>query len=425
MDCADEGLKLPGLAFRQRAWFRGRGISPGRYRTLGVTQVAHHLEAEERVNAFDNLGRHVLYKDTECGCDPEMQHRRVVPGQPLWNCAVGDALTDDRRPFGDKLDFREAPFAKRRFGDRGQAGSDIHKSARRSFVQVAGLFIGGHGEMVGHSSGNCNRRADLADSLLAWYDRNRRDLPWRSPPGVRPDPYVVWLSEIMLQQTTVSAVRPYFEDFRRRWPTITDLAAEDLDRVLQAWAGLGYYARARNLHKCAREVVARYGASFPEDETSLLGLPGIGPYTAAAISAIAFGRRAAPVDGNAERVLSRLFAVSLAPQGAAENCDLDNAKRALRGLRPGRHGSRGHDLQAEGTSLHPMPVAGGLRCGGRGQGGGVSAPKAQARSAGPLWCCFLDDGPRGPGPAPSPAGKRSSRRNDGIPVNGVAFPPVG
>ena len=114
----------------------------------------------------------------------------------------------------------------------------------------------------------------------------------------------------MLQQTTVSAVQPYFEEFRRRWPKITDLAAEELDRILQAWAGLGYYARARNLHKCAREVVARYGGSFPEDETSLLGLPGIGPYTAAAISAIAFGKRATPVDGNVERVLSRLFAVS-------------------------------------------------------------------------------------------------------------------
>lgn len=145
--------------------------------------------------------------------------------------------------------------------------------------------------------------------VLAWYDRNRRKLPWRSPPGARPDPYRVWLSEIMLQQTTVKAVIPYYQKFLARWPNVTVLAASDLDDVLAAWAGLGYYSRARNLHKCAQVVTKDYGGRFPSDEAELQKLPGIGPYTAAAIAAIAFGEPATPVDGNVERVVARLFAV--------------------------------------------------------------------------------------------------------------------
>jgi A/G-specific adenine glycosylase len=151
--------------------------------------------------------------------------------------------------------------------------------------------------------------AGVAARLLAWYDRHRRRLPWRVLPSEPADPYRVWLSEIMLQQTTVATVGPYFAAFLERWPTIADLAAADLDEVLHAWQGLGYYARARNLHRCARAVAAS-GGRFPEDETGLLALPGIGPYTAAAIAAIAFGRRATPVDGNVERVVARLFAVA-------------------------------------------------------------------------------------------------------------------
>ncbi|HJU17036.1 MAG TPA: A/G-specific adenine glycosylase, partial [Stellaceae bacterium] len=149
---------------------------------------------------------------------------------------------------------------------------------------------------------------DPAD-LLAWYDRHRRDLPWRAPPGGRPDPYRVWLSEIMLQQTTVTAVAPYFDRFTARWPDISALAAAPLDAVLQEWQGLGYYARARNLHACARMVAARHGGLFPADPAALSALPGIGAYTAAAIAAIAFGRPVAAVDGNAERVLARLYGV--------------------------------------------------------------------------------------------------------------------
>jgi A/G-specific adenine glycosylase len=145
--------------------------------------------------------------------------------------------------------------------------------------------------------------------LLAWYDRHRRVLPWRAPPGQRSDPYRVWLSEIMLQQTTVKAVGPYYARFLARWPDVQALAAAPLDDVLRAWAGLGYYARARNLHACARAVVERHGGQFPESEDALRELPGIGAYTAAAVAAIAFDASAMPVDGNVERVVARLYAV--------------------------------------------------------------------------------------------------------------------
>ena len=145
--------------------------------------------------------------------------------------------------------------------------------------------------------------------LLAWYDRHRRHLPWRSAPGEQADPYHVWLSEIMLQQTTVKAVGPYYAKFLARWPNVEALAAATLDDVLKAWAGLGYYARARNLHACAQAVAARQPAQFPDTEDALRTLPGIGGYTAAAIAAIAFDRRAVAIDGNIERVIARLFAI--------------------------------------------------------------------------------------------------------------------
>jgi len=155
-----------------------------------------------------------------------------------------------------------------------------------------------------------SRRDGFAEALLDWYDRHRRDLPWRAVPGRKPDPYHVWLSEIMLQQTTVATVGPYFRAFVDRWPTLIDLAAADLDAVLHAWQGLGYYARARNLHKCAGVVAADYGGVLPSREETLRTLPGIGAYTAAAVAAIAFDAPAAPVDGNVERVFARLFAVA-------------------------------------------------------------------------------------------------------------------
>lgn len=157
---------------------------------------------------------------------------------------------------------------------------------------------------------------DASSALLCWYAVDKRRLPWRAEAGETPDPYRVWLSEIMLQQTTVAAVRPYFGTFTSRWPTVGALAAAEDGEVMRAWAGLGYYARARNLLACARAVVAEYDGRFPDDEAALRKLPGIGPYTAAAIAAIAFGRRAVAVDGNVERVVSRLFAVKGALPGA-------------------------------------------------------------------------------------------------------------
>jgi A/G-specific adenine glycosylase len=183
----------------------------------------------------------------------------------------------------------------------------------------------------------------LAADLLAWYDRAARALPWRVPPGGRPpDPYRVWLSEVMLQQTTVTAVRPYFETFVTRWPTVQDLAAAPDAEVMAAWAGLGYYARARNLIACARAVAAR---GFPDTEPALRALPGIGPYTAAAIAAIAFGRRAVVLDGNVERVMARLHAVE-EPLPAARTALRALAARLTPAARPGDYAQAVMDLGA-------------------------------------------------------------------------------
>ena len=159
-------------------------------------------------------------------------------------------------------------------------------------------------------------KAALRARLLDWYDRHRRDLPWRAKGGERADPHRVWLSEIMLQQTTVPHATPYFLAFAARWPTVGDLAAAADGEVMAAWAGLGYYARARNLLACARVVARDHGGVFPADEAALRTLPGVGDYTAAAIAAIAFDRPANVVDGNVERVMARLFAVETPLPGA-------------------------------------------------------------------------------------------------------------
>jgi A/G-specific adenine glycosylase len=158
---------------------------------------------------------------------------------------------------------------------------------------------------------------DASSALLGWYIVDKRRLPWRAEGAAQPDPYRVWLSEIMLQQTTVAAVKPFFEKFTGRWPTVEALATAEEAEVMAAWAGLGYYARARNLIACARAVAAA-GGSFPDQEAELRKLPGIGRYTAAAIAAIAFGRRAVVVDSNVERVVSRLFAVKSPLPGSRE-----------------------------------------------------------------------------------------------------------
>jgi A/G-specific adenine glycosylase len=187
--------------------------------------------------------------------------------------------------------------------------------------------------------------SDLAATLLAWYDRHGRDLPWRVKRGERPDPYRVWLSEIMLQQTTVATVGPRFVAFCQRWPDVVALAAAPLDDVLHEWQGLGYYARARNLHACARAVVARYGGEFPRDEKALGELPGIGAYTAAAIAALAFDLAATPMDGNIERVVARLFAVAAPLPGA--KTQIHTLARGLTPTeRPGDYAQAAMDLGA-------------------------------------------------------------------------------
>ena len=228
----------------------------------------------------------------------------------------------------------------------------------------------------------------LRRALLAWYDANARSLPWRIGPadrakGLIPDPYRVWLSEIMLQQTTTAHAAPYFLAFVRRWPTVNDLAGEEDGEVMAAWAGLGYYARARNLLACARAVAREHGGVFPDTEAGLLTLPGVGAYTAAAVAAIAFDRPANVVDGNVERVMARLFAV---------DTPLPAAKPGLKALagglvgpeRPGDWAQALMDLGA--TICRPKaplcercPLA--LACAARAQGSPetypVRAPKAE------------------------------------------------
>jgi A/G-specific adenine glycosylase len=222
--------------------------------------------------------------------------------------------------------------------------------------------------------------------LLTWYDRHRRRLPWRSAPGEPADAYRVWLSEIMLQQTTVKAVGPYFEKFLARWRDVTALAGASLDDVLRMWAGLGYYSRARNLHACAVAVARDHGGVFPDTEEGLRSLPGIGPYTAAAIAAIAFDRPTMPVDGNIERVTSRLFAVEEAlPQSKPRIQDL--AKTLLGGARAGDSAQALMDLGA--TICTPKKPACALcplneGCATRAQGTQESFPRKAPKKTGAL-----------------------------------------
>lgn len=193
---------------------------------------------------------------------------------------------------------------------------------------------------------------DARGRLLDWYDAHARDLPWRTGPaarraGVRPDPYRVWLSEVMLQQTTTAHAAPYFRAFTERWPTVGDLAAAEDGAVMAAWAGLGYYARARNLLACARQVTDRFGGVFPDTEPELRTLPGVGAYIGAAVAAIAFDQPANVVDGNVERVMSRLFAVET-PLPAAKP---ELARRAASLVGPDRPGDWAQALMDLGATV--------------------------------------------------------------------------
>ncbi|MBO9581834.1 MAG: A/G-specific adenine glycosylase [Sphingobium sp.] len=227
---------------------------------------------------------------------------------------------------------------------------------------------------------------DVAARLLRHYRKHARTLPWRSPPGTpAPDPYRVWLSEIMLQQTTVAAVIPYFESFTARWPTVEALANADEAELMAAWAGLGYYARARNLLACARTVARDHRGRFPETEDALRTLPGVGAYTAAAIAAIAFGKRAVVVDGNVERVVSRLFAIE-APLPGAKPILRDLAGGITPDEHPGDFAQAMMDLGA--TICTPRNPACGIcplmdDCAARRQGDPARFPVKAARKARP------------------------------------------
>lgn len=241
--------------------------------------------------------------------------------------------------------------------------------------------------MKAEPAGNRQPEADgLPSLLLDWYDRHRRAMPWRALPGQGTDPYRVWLSEIMLQQTTVATVGPYFENFTRSWPTVADLAAADLDDVLRQWAGLGYYARARNLHKCAQAIGALHGGRFPSDEQALLALPGIGAYTAAAIRAIAFDLPATAMDGNVERVMARLFAIT-APLPGAKPALKARASSLVPAVRPGDYTQALFDLGATICTprkprciLCPWTAA----CQARALGIAEQLPAKQAKAAKPV-----------------------------------------
>jgi A/G-specific adenine glycosylase len=229
------------------------------------------------------------------------------------------------------------------------------------------------------------------DQLLAWYDRHARRLPWRVGPaeraiGVAPDPYRVWLSEIMLQQTTVQAVKAYFEAFTARWPTLADLAAAPREEVMKAWAGLGYYSRARNLKACAEAVAARPDGGFPDTEAGLRALPGIGAYTAAAVAAIAFDRPAVVVDGNVERVIARLHAIET-PLPAAKGEIRDRAATLTPDRRPGDFAQAMMDLGA--TICTPRKPACGIcpfapACRGRRLGIAETLPRKAAKADRPV-----------------------------------------
>lgn len=248
------------------------------------------------------------------------------------------------------------------------------------------------------------RDEDVSRLLLAWYDDHARVMPWRVGPqdraaGVRPDPYRVWLSEVMLQQTTVAAVRGYFRRFTDLWPTVQGLAAAEDAAVMGEWAGLGYYARARNLLACARAVVADHGGEFPDTEAGLRALPGVGPYTAAAVAAIAFDRAAVVVDGNVERVMARLHGVTAELPGA-KGVLVAFAGQHTPSTRPGDYAQAVMDLGA--TICTPRNPACGIcpvngLCEGRAFGIAGDLPRKAKKAAksqrhGQVWVAVRADG---------------------------------
>ena len=272
-------------------------------------EIARGFRQDLALGVLNAHGRRAGFDADHKGGDlaPLIQANRAAERAQLW--------PDNLWPMGEERGVHGAGGLGEFRDERAGGPSDTG----RRFAHGAGIDgRRGHGCILGFllilSRAPMARNTEFSTSLLAWYDDHARDLPWRVSPadrrqGVMPDPYRVWLSEIMLQQTTVATVIPRFTAFLAKWPRVADLAASPLEGVLAEWAGLGYYARARNLHACAQKVAADHKGIFPDTEEGLLALPGIGPYTAAAISAIAFDRPATVVDGNVDRIMVRQFAV--------------------------------------------------------------------------------------------------------------------
>lgn len=248
------------------------------------------------------------------------------------------------------------------------------------------IIFPGDGNIMTHNNNIGKHETDsMARHLLTWYDRHRRDLPWRARSGEYKDPYRVWLSEIMLQQTTVAAVRDHFIRFVTRWPTVEALAQASLDEVLRQWAGLGYYARARNLHKCAIIIMKECKGCFPRTEEALRSLPGIGVYTAAAIAAIAFDQPTAAVDGNVERIMARLFAVDI-PLPDAKPVLRAHAETLVTNHRPGDFAQAMMDLGATVCTpkkAHCLICPWSGHCLGRRRGIACELPRKRHKAARP------------------------------------------
>ena len=355
--CGELLLECCKIVGRGQGWCRSGLSDRGRNRALVHPQTRNGTEPVEPVDSLDDLGLEMLELECQRARDPDMQGAAFTfraSHEAERYALVAEIGPDNGRPVREDARLEKSALA----ADRAAFGTDG--------AQAAGSFPC-HGLVPSGFAFGCVEHARMLEggllidndramnspdpaTILEWYDRHARRLPWRVPPkrsrqGVRAEPYHVWLSEVMLQQTTVAAVGPYFAKFLERWPKVEDLAAAELDAVLTAWAGLGYYARARNLHKCARVVVERHGGRFPECESGLRELPGIGPYTAAAIASIAFDRHATPVDGNIERVMARLYAVET-PMPEAKPALRAHAARMTPDARPGDYVQAVMDLGA-------------------------------------------------------------------------------
>jgi len=245
---------------------------------------------------------------------------------------TSQSLSGNGRPIGDQACLAQAALGERLGNQAGRELCQRLGAAPRGLHHSCGTESEDAEHEVDSMSANVSaqaleaKRKTIVARTLKWWDRNRRTLAWRAGPGETPDPYRVWLSEVLLQQTTAQAATPYYQAFIAKWPRVQDLAEAPVDAVISAFAGLGYYSRARNLHACAKEITRR-GGRFPSEVTALRALPGVGAYTAAAIAAIAFGQDAAPVDGNIARILARFLALEEPP--ARARAEIATAARTL------------------------------------------------------------------------------------------------